>query len=161
MGQQNGRYVLDNKDVQWFANSTEMTEDDVVERYERFVKHHPTGTIPKTEFISMLQSSYKASKRKSKMQALGFENYTYKTYDVNGDGCIDFKEFLWVMYTLSDETPRHKLELIFKTFDTNRDGFLYHDDVKKVVKDFFLLLSKFKQIEYDIQICYILHLILE
>ena len=156
MGQQNGRYVLDNKDVQWFANRTEMTEDDVVERYERFVKHHPNGTIPKTEFINLLESSYKASKRKSKVQAQGFENYTFKTYDVNGDGCIDFKEFLWVMYTLSDDTPRHKLELIFKTFDTNHDGFLYHADVKKVVKDFFLLMSKFWQIKHKIPICSIL-----
>ena len=78
----------------------------------------------------------------SKIQAQGFENYAFKTYDLNGDGCIDFKEFLLVMYTLSDDPPRQKLELIFKTFDNNRDGIISADEIKKVVKDFFYLLSK-------------------
>lgn len=143
MGTVNGKYVLNEKDVKWFAENTALDEEDVRVRYERFVQNYPDGKIPKSVFIEMLQGSYKASKRKSRLQAHGFENYTFKTYDVNGDGCIDFKEFLWVMYTLSDDTPRDKLELIFRSLDHNHDGFLYANDIKVVVKDFFRLLSKY------------------
>ena len=73
----------------------------------------------------------------------GLEKYAFETYDIDGDGYIDFKEFLWVMYALSDESPRQKLELIFKTFDTDRNGVISAKEVKLVVKDFFQLLSKY------------------
>ena len=142
MGQVNGKYVLDEKDTKWFAENTELSEEDVMMRYDQFVQNYPDGKIPKDAFISMLESAYKSSKRMSKIQAQGYENYAFKTYDLNGDGCIDFKEFLWVMYTLSDDPPRQKLELIFKTFDNNRDGIISADEIKQVVKDFFYLLSK-------------------
>ena len=147
MGQVNGKYVLDDKDIKWFAENTELSEEDVVMRYDHFVQNYPDGKIPKEAFINMLEGAYKSSKRLSKIEAHGFENYSFKTYDLNGDGCIDFKEFLWVMYTLSDDSPRQKLELIFKTFDDNRDGIISTNEMKQVVKDFFYLLSKLNQLK--------------
>ena len=138
----NGKYVLGDKDLKWFATNTELSEDDVKTRYEHFVETYPDGKIPKPAFMNMLESSYKASKRMSKIQAQGLEKYAFQTYDQDGDGCINFKEFLWVMYVLSDDTPRQKLELIFGTFDTDRNGVLSPQEVKLVVKDFFNLLSK-------------------
>merc|ERR1712020_391377 len=118
-------------------------------RYDQFVQNYPDGKIPKDAFISMLEGAYKSSKRMSKIQAQGYENYAFKTYDLNGDGCIDFKEFLWVMYTLSDDSPRQKLELIFKTFDDNRDGIISSNEMKQVVKDFFYLLNNPEMINWD------------
>lgn len=144
MGKVNGKYILDEKDITWFSDNTELSEEDVRIRYDHFVHNYPDGKIPKCAFISMLESAYTSSKRLSKIQAHGFENYSFKTYDMNGDGCIDFKEFLWVLYTLSDDPPRKKLELIFKTFDVNRDGIISANEIKQVVKDFFYLLSKLK-----------------
>ena len=145
MGQVNGKYVLEQKDIKWFAQNTELSEEDVRLRYDHFVQNYPDGKIPKDAFIAMLEGAYSSSKRMSKIQAHGLENYAFKTYDLNGDGCIDFKEFLWVMYILSDDPPRQKLELIFKTFDDNRDGVISANEIKQVVKDFFYILSKFEE----------------
>ena len=143
MGVVHGKYKLDDKDTEWFAKNTELSKEDVRTRYEHFVQNYPDGKIPKTAFVNMLQSAYKASKRRSKMEAQGFENYAFKTYDLDGDGCIDFKEFLRVIYTLSDDKPQQKLELIFKTFDDNHDGIISAHEIKMVVKDLILLLSKY------------------
>ena len=145
MGKVNGKYVLEEKDIKWFVENTELSEEDVMIKYNHFVHNYPDGRIPKDAFISMLESSYSSSKRLSKMQAHGFEHYSFKTYDMNGDGSIDFKEFLWVLYTLSDDNPRKKLELIFKTFDFNQNGMVSAEEIKKIVKDFFKLLSKYKE----------------
>ena len=143
MGQVNGKYILEEKDINWFSENTELSKEDVLMRYDHFVQNYPNGKIPKDAFIAMLEGAYGSSKRMSKIQAHGLENYSFKTYDLNGDGCIDFKEFLLVMYILSDDPPRQKLELIFKTFDDNRDGTLSANEIKQVVKDFFYILSKF------------------
>ena len=93
MGQVNGKYVLEQKDIKWFAENTELSEEDVRLRYDHFVQNYPDGKIPKDAFIAMLEGAYSSSKRMSKIQAHGLENYAFKTYDLNGDGCIDFKEF--------------------------------------------------------------------
>ena len=136
-------YVLDDKDLKWFSQNTELSEDDVKTRYEQFVQSYPEGKIPKEVFINLLQSSFNASNRMSKIQVRGLENYTYETYDRDGDGYIDFKEFLSVMYILSNETPKQKLELVFKTFDSEGNGVISLEEVKLVVKDFFKFLSKY------------------
>ena len=145
MGKANGKYILEEEDIQWFVENTELSKEDVMTKYDHFVHNYPDGKIPKDAFISMLESSYSSSKRLSKMQAHGLEHYSFKTYDMNGDGSIDFKEFLMVLYILSDDDPRKKLELIFKTFDFNQTGMVSAEEIKQIVKDFFKLLSKYKQ----------------
>ena len=115
MGLSEGKYVLDNKELEWFSKNTELSKDDVKIRYEHFVQSYPDGKIPKSVFVNMLQSAYKASKRTSKMQAQGLEKYAYATYDRDGDGCIDFKEFLSVMYILNKKIVLFQI-CMFTTF---------------------------------------------
>ena len=143
MGHANRKYHLSDKSLKWLAKNTELSEADVKARYEHFAKNYPNGKIPREEFTNILQGAFKASHRISKINARGFEDYIFDTFDVNGDGSIDFKEFLWVIYILSEDTPKQKLELIFHTFDSGRDGSITKDEVKMVVKDFYELLSKF------------------
>ena len=116
MGQCHDKYVLKEQDLKWFRENTELSEEYVKERYEHFIQNYPDGRIPKNEFINILKSAYTKGKRRSQVQAQGLEEYTFQTYDMNGDGCIDFTEFLRVMYILSDDSPQRKLELIFETF---------------------------------------------
>ena len=42
-------------------------------------------------------------------------------YDSNGDGFIDFREFMLVLYILSSGTPEENLKQIFRIFDINND----------------------------------------
>ena len=157
MGHANGKYHLDEKDVEWLKQNTQLSENEVRTRYDHFVKNYPNGKIPKEEFKNMLQGAFNASHRMSKINAQGYEDYIFNTFDMDGDGSIDFKEFLWVMYALSDDTPKQKLELIFHTFDNNRDGTISNSEIKTVVKDFFKLLSKLKdtsEFDYSFDISY-------
>lgn len=137
MGSINGKYVLNQKDLIWFENNTLIRREDVIERYQGFLKAHPDGRIPKGEFIGHLEACY--GKRKNYK---GLEKYIYETYDMNADGWVDFKEFLCVLYTLSNDSPKEKLELIFRAFDIQKTGVLVREEVNQIVKDFFHLLGK-------------------
>jgi len=43
-------------------------------------------------------------------------------YDSNGDGHIDFREFMVVLCVMSNGTPEANLKQIFRIFDINGDG---------------------------------------
>ncbi len=43
-------------------------------------------------------------------------------YDSNGDGHIDFREFMFVLYIMSNGSPEENLKQIFRIFDINGDG---------------------------------------
>ena len=138
MGSSNGKYVLTEADMKWFAKHTMISKQEITERYEQFVKTHPLGKIEKTEYINLLKECYGKN-----IDHKGLEKYIFETYDRNGDGWVDFSEFLKVLYILSNESPKEKLELLFRVYDADRNGYISSYEVKVIVKDFFHLLGKF------------------
>ena len=133
MGSSQGKYVLTDEDINWFANNTRIGKEDVKERYQQFIDKHPLGKIEKSEYINMIQECYG--------NTYGLEKYIYETYDRNGDGFVDFSEFLKVLYILSNDSPKEKLQLIFRAFDADKNGTISLSELKSLVKDFFNLLG--------------------
>ena len=133
MGSSQGKYVLTDEDINWFANNTRIGKEDVKERYQQFIDKHPLGKIEKSEYINMIQECYG--------NTYGLEKYIYETYDRNGDGFVDFSEFLRVLYILSNDSPKEKLQLIFRAFDADKNGTISLSELKSIVKDFFNLLG--------------------
>ena len=139
MGSSNGKYVLTDEDINWFSKNTMIGKQDIKTRYKEFVKSHPLGKIEKSEYINMIKECYGKN-----INYKGLEKYMFEVFDRNGDGWVDFKEFLKVIYILSNESPKEKLELLFRVFDTDQNGTISHYELKAIVKDFFHLLGKFK-----------------
>ena len=133
MGSSQGKYVLTEEDINWFANNTMIGKEDVKERYQQFIDKHPLGKIEKSEYINMIQECYG--------NTYGLEKYIFETYDRNGDGFVDFSEFLKVLYILSNDSPKEKLQLIFRAFDADKNGTISLAELKSLVKDFFNLLG--------------------
>merc|ERR1711994_81489 len=70
------------------------------------------------------------------------ERHIFRMYDANSDGCIDFKEFMVLLYIMSAGTPEQNLEQIFRIFDINGDGTISWREMRRIVEDIFQLLSK-------------------
>ena len=45
------------------------------------------------------------------------ESHIFRMYDKNGDGHIDFREFMIVLYVMSNGTPEENLKQVCKFFD--------------------------------------------
>ena len=50
------------------------------------------------------------------------------------DGHIDFKEFMIVLYVMSNGTPEENLRQIFRVFDINNDGRISVTELRRIVK---------------------------
>ena len=131
MGQLQGKYVLNKRDIEYLSKHTKMTREDVQSRYDQFMIRHPDGKIPKTEFLSTIQACY------SDCDIKKLDDYVYRMYDKNKDGFVDFKEFTIVLYMLSSGSPEDKLLQIFDIFDINRTGFISQLAMTKMVREMY------------------------
>ena len=70
----------------------------------------------------------------------------FKIYDTDGNGVIDFTEFMTLYFMMSEGSPEEILSGIFRMFDDNGDGTITTDEMDKVtsfvfcspVKDFLI-----------------------
>ena len=136
MGSSHGKYKLTSHDLHYLCKYTGMRKHDIKVRFEQFCRKYPDGKIPKDEYISILNDCYRTT------DVAHLEQYVLSSYDMNGDGWIDFKEFLLCLFTFSGGTPKEKLSQIFRVFDLDNNGFITKEEVQKLVKDLFHLLGK-------------------
>ena len=76
------------------------------------------------------------------MKSLGFDTKSPAIYqmiadfDENGNGVIEFEEFLDMMTArISDKNTKEDLKRVFNLFDTNREGQITVDDLRRVARE--------------------------
>ena len=136
MGCANGKPVLSDEDLDFIANHTAVSRDQVDEQYENFLGKHPNGKITKNDFRNMMQACFPDH------DTAKLESHIFRMYDKNGDGHIDFREFMIVLYVMSNGTPEENLKQIFRIFDINNDGTLSPQELDRLVKDLFQMFTK-------------------
>ena len=68
--------------------------------------------------------------------------HIWRMYDTNQDGHIDFREFMIVLYVMSNGSPEENLKQIFRVFDINNDGKINLAEMKRIVNDLFKLIDE-------------------
>jgi len=134
MGNKNGVPVLREEDIRTFCESSGLSEDQVRQKFEVFMKDHPTGKIGRKSFRKILQEALSYSKNPVKDVAK-MEKHVFRIYDTNNDGYIDFIEFMVVFHVLSEGKPDDVLRKLFRLFDVNSDGNISKKEMMRLVKD--------------------------
>jgi len=136
MGCVNGKPVLSDADLDFIATHTAVSREQVDRQYENFLARHPDGKITKRDFRNMMEACFPDS------DTAKLESHIFRMYDKNGDGHIDFREFMIVLYVMSNGTPEENLKQIFRIFDINNDGSVSKKELGRLVKDLFHLFTK-------------------
>merc|ERR1711902_348105 len=136
MGCVHATTILTNEDLEFIAKNTALSKVQVESRYQNFLKLHPDGRISRKSFHSMMKECYPGADTEK------LERHIFRMYDTNKDGHIDFREFMIVLYIMSNGTPQDNLKQIFKVFDINNDGFISLKELQRIVKDLFHLINE-------------------
>eukprot|EP00092_Neocalanus_flemingeri_P002296 GFUD01002451.1.p1 GENE.GFUD01002451.1~~GFUD01002451.1.p1 ORF type:complete len:225 (-),score=61.66 GFUD01002451.1:130-804(-) len=129
VGNRNSKIPLPEEDIEYLEKTTSVNKAQIDTQYQIFLTNHPDGQISKKCFRSMLADCYPSAdtNRVSK--------HIWRMYDTNLDGFIDFREFMIVLYVMSNGSPEENLRQIFRVFDIDNDGKINPEEMKRIVKD--------------------------
>eukprot|EP00919_Chromeraceae_sp_WS-2016_P019852 GHVR01047153.1.p1 GENE.GHVR01047153.1~~GHVR01047153.1.p1 ORF type:complete len:211 (+),score=34.80 GHVR01047153.1:137-769(+) len=58
----------------------------------------------------------------------------FRSFDLNEDGVLNFREYLWGLSTMALGNEQEKLSLAFKLYDIDRDGSISREDLTTLCK---------------------------
>lgn len=119
---------LSDTDVQFLTKNTRYTEQEIRDWYKGFQLDCPDGKLNKKKFCEIYSVFFEAGSPHE------FCEHVYRTFDADGDGYIDFKEFLLAVGVTTGNDPREKLKWAFKMYDINKDGQIDVNEMSKIIK---------------------------
>ncbi|RWS10103.1 hypothetical protein B4U79_06630 [Dinothrombium tinctorium] len=120
---------LSDEDLMFLTRNTRYSEQEVRDWYKGFQKDCPNGRLTKAKFLDIYSMFFPSGSPQE------FCEHVYRTFDSDGDGHIDFKEFLLAVGVTTGSDAREKLKWAFKMYDINNDGLIEISEMDKIIKE--------------------------
>lgn len=120
-------------DLDYLMDKTSFTDKQIKEWYKGFMKDCPSGELSRRKFIDIYQTMFPEGK------AVAFYEHVFRTFDEDGSGKIDFKEFLQAISVTQSGKPEDKLELAFRLYDIDRNGTIEEHEMTEIIKAIYLM----------------------
>ena len=91
--------------------------------YERFRVEHPDGQITEAQLRKLYKCQYPDGNPNR------FAKLMFKAFDTNGDGILDYREFLVGLGLVNGADTRMKLQWVFELWDEDKNGVITLDEL--------------------------------
>lgn len=126
MGEKHSK--LKPRDLAELNDNTEFSEQELKEWYKGFRKDYPHGYLTVEEFQQVYSNFYPGG------DASAFAENTFRVFDHNRDGKIDFREFIIGLSMSMRSSFEDKMKYIFKLYDLNDNNLISKDEMLVIVK---------------------------
>ncbi|XP_062328288.1 guanylyl cyclase-activating protein 1-like [Osmerus eperlanus] len=110
------------------SNMDDILAEDMHHWYNKFMKESPSGLITLFELKSMLELQGMTE------EAGSYVDQVFFTFDMDGDGYIDFVEYIAAVSLMLKGEINQKLKWYFKLFDQDGNGKIDKDELETIFK---------------------------
>lgn len=108
--------------------NTKYSEAELSAWYTSFLKECPSGRITKEQFEGIYASFFPDA------DPTAYARHVFRSFDLNADGTLDFKEYIIALHLTSSGKTMHKLEWAFALYDVDGNGTISRNEVQEIVK---------------------------
>ncbi|XP_037822780.1 neuronal calcium sensor 2-like, partial [Lucilia sericata] len=128
MGCLSSKDRLTKEDMEFLKSHTRYDEATIKEWYKGFKQDCPNGRLTPAKFVDMYKMFFPSG------NAEEFCDHVFRTFDMDKNGYIDFKEFLLAIDVTSSGTPEEKLKWAFRMYDVDGNGVIDIQEMTKIVQ---------------------------
>ncbi|XP_029992706.1 guanylyl cyclase inhibitory protein isoform X1 [Sphaeramia orbicularis] len=101
---------------------------ELYEWYRKFINECPSGLITLHEFQRHFCEGTVGS------ESAEYAEQIFRTLDSNGDGVVDFREYVMAISMLIEGSAVKKLRWSFKLYDKDRDGAITREEMLEIMQ---------------------------
>jgi len=128
------------KDLQ---KNTYFDKKELQAWYKGFLRDCPSGQLNKEEFGRIYKQFFPFGDPGQ------FAEYVFNVFDKDGNGTIDFKEFICALSVTSRGQLDEKLQWAFQLYDIDRDGTITYDEMLQIVRSIYKMTDQMVQLPED------------